>query len=136
VREAVRGYRSAGIPGEVRSACAVLESAGVAVTCNLDPVALAAAQETVVSLALREAVTNIVRHAAAKSCRIELRRAGAWVELEVADDGRGGGREGAGLGGMRERIESLGGMLHRDPSRGTRLVVRLPAGTERASGAA
>lgn len=136
VREAVRGYRSSGIAGEARKACAALEAAGVKVECDMANPPLPPAQETVLALALREAATNVMRHAAASSCRIQLRSGADSVELEVSDDGRGGGSEGTGLAGMRERIESLGGTMHRDGSRGTRLTVRLPVESSRASGAA
>ncbi|HEX6200504.1 MAG TPA: ATP-binding protein, partial [Thermoanaerobaculia bacterium] len=76
-------------------------------------------------------VTNVLRHAGASSCRIALGRlegAPPRVRLEVADDGRGGeAPEGAGLAGMRERIEALGGRVVRDGAGGTTLTVELPA---------
>jgi two-component system, NarL family, sensor histidine kinase DesK len=136
VREAVRGYRSSGIAGEARKARAALEAAGVKVECNIERVSLSAGQETVLALALREAATNIMRHAGATSCTIELRHGTGCVELNVSDNGRGGGSEGSGLVGMRERIESLGGSVERDALRGTTLSVRLPIEAKRASGVA
>jgi two-component system sensor histidine kinase DesK len=49
------------------------------------------------------------------------------VRLIVQDDGVGGGeREGAGLSGMRVRLAEIGGTVHRDGSRGTRLVLSVP----------
>jgi two-component system, NarL family, sensor histidine kinase DesK len=80
-----------------------------------------------VALALREAVTNVLRHAQATSCRLSLRRNGDWCEMEIADNGRGGeSPEGSGLSGMRQRVEALGGALERDGSAGTRLRIRVP----------
>ena len=78
-------------------------------------------------MAVREAATNIVRHARATACRVRLHATGATCELEVTDNGAGGNAgEGCGLSGMRQRIEALGGTLERDGSRGTRLLIRLP----------
>jgi two-component system, NarL family, sensor histidine kinase DesK len=127
VREAIRGYRSDGIFAELARARAALETAGLAVECNTDSVPLSAEQESVLSLALREAVTNVVRHADARRCNVTLKRDDSLCTLEVADDGRGvTGPEGNGLRGMRERLEALGGSLRLLTSNGTRLIIDLP----------
>jgi two-component system sensor histidine kinase DesK len=127
VRAAVRGYRTRGLPDELARARQTLEDAGLSVDCSAGSVALDAAHEGVLALALREAVTNVVRHAGARSCRVRLSEDGGRALLEVHDDGRGGlDPEGFGLTGMRERIQALGGTLERDGSAGTRLVIRLP----------
>jgi two-component system sensor histidine kinase DesK len=127
VREAIRGYRSDGIFAELARARTALETAGVTVECQTDPVPLSPAQESVLALALREAVTNVVRHAEARRCNVILKRNNALCTLEVADDGRGAdGPEGNGLRGMRERLEVLGGSLRLLTSNGTRLIIDLP----------
>jgi len=127
VREAIRGYRSDGIFAELARARAALETAGVSVECTTDPVPLSAEQESVLALALREAVTNVVRHAEARTCNVILKRNDALCTLEVSDDGRGAaGPEGNGLRGMRERLEALGGSLRLLTSNGTRLIIDLP----------
>ncbi len=127
VREAIRGYRSEGIFAELARARAALETAGVSVECDADSVPLSPAQESVLALALREAVTNVVRHAQAQRCNVSLKRNQALCTLEVADDGRGAdGPEGNGLRGMRERLEALGGSLRLLSSNGTRLIIDLP----------
>lgn len=127
VRAAVRGYRLAGIQGELHNARTALEAAGVQLEAVVEPPSLTAAQETVFALALREGVTNVVRHAHASVCRLTLRSSDRYCELEVADDGRGGPMvEGSGLKGMRERVEAIGGAVECDGSRGTSLRVRVP----------
>jgi two-component system sensor histidine kinase DesK len=127
VRAAVRGYRSTGFDSELRAARQALETAGLKVEAEVDSPKLSPAQENVIALALREAVTNVLRHAEATFCRLSLRSNGAFCELEVADNGRGGvHREGSGLAGMRERVEALGGALECDGSRGTLLRIRVP----------
>jgi two-component system sensor histidine kinase DesK len=127
VREAIRGYRSDGIFAELARARAALETAGVSVECDADTVQLSPMQESVLSLALREAVTNVVRHAEARRCNVSLKRNQSLCTLEVADDGCGAaGPEGNGLRGMRERLEALGGSLRLLTSNGTRLIIDLP----------
>ena len=83
------------------------------------------------ALVLREAVTNIVRHARATTCRLDFVTEAGQRRLVVEDDGQHTvTREGNGLRGMRERIESLGGhfLLERGiaQNRGTRLTIELP----------
>jgi two-component system sensor histidine kinase DesK len=83
--------------------------------------------ESALGLALREAVTNIVRHAHAGTCTVALRRVADRVELEIADDGVGGDqRDGNGLTGMRERIAALGGEVRRSGRGGTALTAAVP----------
>jgi len=85
------------------------------------------AEETVLSLALREAVTNIVRHAEARTCRLRLSEENNYISLVVEDDGRGGiFFEGNGLRGMRERVEAFGGYFTCEGTQGTRIVLGLP----------
>ena len=128
VRDAIRGYRSKGLAAELAQAKATLETAGVAVQSDSgSSVQLPALQESVLSLAVREAVTNVVRHAQASSCRLRLEQQNGSCRLEIADDGRGfSSLEGNGLRGMRERVEMLGGTLERTNRSGTTLVITLP----------
>jgi two-component system, NarL family, sensor histidine kinase DesK len=127
VRQAIGGYRSKGLTAEIKQAKSTLETAGVKVHLQSSPIALPATQESVLALSLREAVTNVVRHAEASHCRVRLERVNGHCHLEVEDNGRGGHQiEGNGLRGMRERVEALGGRLYRDTTKGTRLEIALP----------
>jgi two-component system sensor histidine kinase DesK len=127
VRAAVRGYHSVGLDAELEHAREALTAAGIEFDSKVEPVTVSASQESVLALAIREAVTNVVRHAGAKSCQLALRCRYFGCELEIADDGRGGSDpDGFGLSGMRERVETLGGTLERDGSEGMRLILRLP----------
>jgi two-component system sensor histidine kinase DesK len=99
----------------------------VTVKSESSEVRLTPAQESVVALVVREAVTNVVRHARAHNCHLRLLPVNGNCRIEIQDDGRGGGAvEGNGLRGMRERIEALGGTLERDNSTGTRLSIEFP----------
>ena len=127
VRQAITGYRSSGLAAELDHVRETLVAAGIQATIEARPVALAPAQETALSLALREATTNVIRHAAATSCHIRFYAQDGSVLMEVQDNGRGGEAPfGNGLTGMRERIQALGGVLQRDADSGTRLLIKLP----------
>jgi two-component system sensor histidine kinase DesK len=128
VRDAIRGYRSQGLVAELANAKTTLETAGLAVQCDAaTTMKLPAVQESVLSLAVREAVTNVVRHAQARTCRMRLEQQNGSCRLEIQDDGRGSSNgEGNGLRGMRERVEMLGGTLRRNTESGTTLTITLP----------
>jgi len=85
----------------------------------------------------REALSNVSRHANARTCRLNLRRDGTTAILEIQDDGRGfnvSDVDGAGYGlvNMRERAAELGGnaTVEAAPSRGTTVRITIPM-TER-----
>jgi two-component system sensor histidine kinase DesK len=91
------------------------------------------AQERALSLGLREAVTNIVRHAKATHCKIRLSVAAAGIDLQefrlvISDNGMGGiFNEGFGMRGIRERIATLGGRVTWESvEHGTIMTVILP----------
>ncbi|MGX2992824.1 sensor histidine kinase [Streptomyces sp. JNUCC 64] len=78
---------------------------------------------------VREALTNVRRHARhARSVEVTVRREGAAVTVEVADDAPPDParvpHRGYGLVGMRERVEALGGSLDAGPRPGTGWSVR------------
>jgi two-component system sensor histidine kinase DesK len=136
VREAVSGIRASGLEAELALARLALLAAEVRLDAQLAPLALDPATEQALALVLREAVTNVVRHAHARRLEVELTEDAGMLRLSIADDGRGGaGGTGHGLTGMRERVAALGGALELDSPHGggTRLLLRIPRG---ASGAA
>lgn len=129
VRQAVSGMRSALIAAELASAKVLLESEGTTVEAQIDELALQPDVESALAMALREAATNVLRHAGAKKLRVTLRREGDDAVLEVSDDGRGGAiKPGNGLSGMRERIEALHGSLQVESGagHGARVIARVP----------
>ena len=138
VREAIGGYRAQGLAAELEQARRTLDAAGVALRCAAGApehshgtanrtTPMTVTQETVLSLAVREAVTNIVRHADATECRVSVSTTAGFHALEVVDDGPHSiEREGNGLRGMRERVAALGGIFSIESGPGTRLSIRLP----------
>jgi PAS domain S-box-containing protein len=95
------------------------------------PPAVEAALYYVVS----EALTNVDRYAAASRATVSLRRNGDSVEVEVADDGRGGAdrTRGSGLRGLEDRLGAVDGVLEVDSpaAGGTRLRARVPVAGRR-----
>jgi signal transduction histidine kinase len=112
------------------------EQGGPKVVCEIDlPVGLRlpAELETALFRITQEALTNVVKHAEAKSARIMLTRRERSVVLVVEDDGRGfspvqSTSGGFGLVGIRERVTSVQGALDIDskPGAGTRLSIEIP----------
>ncbi|MEG3194271.1 sensor histidine kinase, partial [Lysobacter sp. D1-1-M9] len=86
--------------------------------------------ETVLRV-VQEALTNSARHGSADRLEVDLQRRHGHLHLSVRDNGRLRGplREGNGLGGMRERIEAMGGRLSLSGSAGLPLHIEaeLPA---------
>ena len=132
VRELVSTIRTVHFEDEVESASQLLEAAdiqfireGGRVSDNL-PLLI----ESILSMALKEAVTNVVKHSGATYCRINLNSASQLTVLQVEDDGIGDETkryiEGNGLAGMRERIEFVNGSLTIEQHNGTRLTIAVP----------
>jgi signal transduction histidine kinase len=101
---------------------------------NLDT-RLAPEVEASIYRIIQEGVTNVGKHAQAKTCRVALECRADAVLITIEDDGVGFDQAsqapGTGLGliGIRERAVQLRGVVHIDsvPGRGTRLTVELPA---------
>lgn len=129
VRSAVTGIRSTDLAAELASARLMLESSQVHLEYEPPPGGLPEAIEKGLSLVLREAATNITRHARAGRAQMLFAREPGVLQLTIADDGRGGvDVDGNGLAGMRDRVRELGGTLGIESPRGhgTRLRVRVP----------
>jgi two-component system sensor histidine kinase DesK len=129
VRAAVQGYRTSGFTGEVASAKLALEASDVVFSYHADPVALPPRLEAAFAYVLREAVTNIVRHAHATRCSVSLLEEDGELVLRVEDNGVAAEIvEGNGLGSLRERLRALGGTVaitRAEPS-GFHLEARAP----------
>jgi signal transduction histidine kinase len=90
---------------------------------------LAREVEATVYFVCSEALTNVAKHAHARSADVRVEATGELVEAEVSDDGVGAADvAGSGLRGLADRVDALGGWLEVDspPGIGTRLRVRIP----------
>lgn len=138
IRRVIDGLRppaldDLGLVGVVREHAASLSAAGlgVRVDCPREMRLTSAAVEVAAYRIVTEAMTNVVRHAAASRCAVALRCTDGWLDVEVDDDGVGMNephREGIGLASMRERAAELGGSftVASQPGLGARITARLP----------
>ena len=128
VRTAVVGMQGASLALEIERARSMLEAANIDAHVRTETTAPDPRREAVLAMALREAVTNVIRHAGASSCTIAVDEGAEGLRLFVRDDGRGGPiQEGSGLSGMRARLSAAGGRLEVEScGQGTRLVAWLP----------
>ncbi|MFD8598491.1 sensor histidine kinase [Kitasatospora sp. NPDC059646] len=140
VREAVSGFRRPTLPVELAAARTALAASRIEL--DADPrladerPGLGADEAGALAWALREAVTNVVRHGVgATRCTVHLDETweddGRHAVLEVVDNGPGPGKSqpGNGLSGLRERLEQVGGRLDAGPAnrgKGFRLRALVP----------
>ena len=123
VRSAVTGIRSSDLAGELAAARLLLECQGVLLQYPVPP-PLPADIERALALVLREAATNIARHARASRAEVVFEVEPSRLRMDIRDDGHGSGVvEGNGLSGMRERVAALRGTLAITGRRGEGTVV-------------
>jgi two-component system sensor histidine kinase DesK len=139
VRAVVAGYREVSLAVELATAKEVLAAAGITADVPHAVDAVPAELRELFGWAVREGVTNAVRHSRARLVRISVDERA----VEVIDDGTGsaeteteatgplaepGARPGTGLAGLAERAARLGGRLEAGPraGRGYRLRVEVP----------
>jgi two-component system, NarL family, sensor histidine kinase DesK len=137
VRETVSGYRQPSLAIELAGARAALAAAGITGEVEPAPEGLPRDVDAMLGWAVREGVTNVLRHSDATRARIRVIADGGGRAVEVTDDGRGPAagddgtapaRPGVGLDGLRERAARLGGRVEAGPlpGRGFRLLVAVP----------
>jgi two-component system, NarL family, sensor histidine kinase DesK len=136
VREAVASYRQTTLIAELHAAQEILTAAGIAYRYEGDENmigALPTAIEVALSWAVREGVTNVVRHSRACQCIIIVTRDTKNVSIEIVDDGvttvsSSANNQGNGLRGLAERVVVLGGQCETGPrsNGGFRVAVSVP----------
>jgi signal transduction histidine kinase len=138
LRQLVYGLRppaldELGLVSALREHVARLPAQGLLIEVDAPETALglpAAVEIAAYRIAL-EALTNVIRHAHARSCRIRLTPSLDLLTVEVSDDGAGlpaDYKPGVGVSTMRERAAELGGScaITQRPSRGVQILVQLP----------
>ncbi|WP_282340377.1 histidine kinase [Micromonospora sp. WMMD714] len=128
-RAVVNDYRTVTVAAEARNAAAVLRSAGIRCTARIGTPDLPVALGAVFAVAIREAVTNVLRHSRATEATIDLVRVAADYRLTVTNDAAGvPRRDGTGLAGLAERVAAQRGTVETTREGDTfTLVVRIPA---------
>lgn len=136
VRELVSDMRTATLTEELREARIILKSADIELTHEGNPryEDIPDTAHNILSLCLREAVTNVVKHSGASRCHLSFDQSESEWMLSIKDDGIGvpsgtdgqATREKNGLKGMSERLALIGGTMKIIAEEGTLLIVRVP----------
>ena len=128
VRAAVAGMTGATLSREIASARSALAAAGIDCVVEGDAASIQHGAGAVLAMTLREAITNVIRHSGARSCRIHLAQSPSGLALTVSDDGDGAAvREAGGISGIRSRLAAAGGGLSvAGDAHGTQLTARMP----------
>jgi signal transduction histidine kinase len=98
----------------------------VPVELHVTPERVAPVVEASMYFTIAEALTNVVKHAAARQVAVTVELEEGGLVAEIADDGAGGARAGGGSGlrGLADRLDALGGTLTVDSPSGEGTVVR------------
>ena len=87
--------------------------------------------ESILSMCLKEAITNVVKHSGASNCKVSLEQTWKGINMAIHDDGMFTGdafdfNKGHGLRGMKERLEFVNGSLDISTDTGTRITISIP----------
>ncbi|OAB42321.1 sensor histidine kinase [Paenibacillus glacialis] len=131
VRELVSDMRAVTIAEEMLEVQVILQSADITSHFEGDAklVGIPDLTQNILSLCLREAITNIIKHSRAKNCNVTLEQKNSEVTLIVRDDGIGlkeDHHDGNGLKGMNERLSLIEGSLAVSSGEGTTYTINIP----------
>jgi two-component system sensor histidine kinase DesK len=118
LRDTVMGGHTPSLADELAAAPIVLRTAGITASIDASSGQIDPAHEDLLAWALREAVTNVLKHSGARICRISLQVRDGITMLEVIDDGRGavGINGGTGLNRLAQRVHAVGGTFEARPN--------------------
>ncbi|MFC7677896.1 sensor histidine kinase [Paenibacillus sp. GCM10028914] len=133
VREMVTEMRGTRLEDEIFRISQILKAAQIefALVGNPELNNISLMNENVLSMCLKEAVNNIVKHSSATACSISIEPGRSELTITVKDNGIGIPSEtayarGNGLRGMRERLEFVNGSMEMKSDQGTILVIKVP----------
>jgi len=127
VRGAVKGYNQATLEGELLSARVATDAAHIELLDQIEPLTLSPEVENELALILREAITNVVRHAQTSKVWVTLNKQGGAIRLAIRDQGKMKQVNlQSGTENMRSRIEKVGGRMHLKTEPSTEFVFEIP----------
>ncbi|WP_226527556.1 sensor histidine kinase [Metabacillus niabensis] len=131
VRELVSDMKAITVAEELIESEILLQAAGVSFQftgdSKLEDVPLLT--QNILSMCLKEGVTNVVKHSQAKNCVVQLVKRDGEIELAILDDGKGLNEtveDGNGLKGISERLRLIDGMMKIISQKGTKLIITVP----------
>lgn len=132
VRELVSEMKFIALNKEIEQLRTILSQAGIDATVEVEDVSphLSSVEETMLSLSLREAVTNVIKHSGATNCLIKGRTESDTYHIQVVDNGIGlqKMKNGMGTQTMKERMQAIFGSVAMENGLkgGTSVSLRLP----------
>lgn len=133
VRKMVANMRGIRLKDELNRVKEILKAAQITFISKTDnPLTnLSLLTENILSMCLKEAVTNVVKHSGATTCYVSFEKTQSESIIKVKDDGTSLVTEedfnkGSGLRGMRERLEFVNGSLELVSQEGTMLIIKVP----------
>ncbi|SOB98720.1 two-component system sensor histidine kinase DesK [Ureibacillus xyleni] len=132
VRELVADMRAVKLHEEIIRVEQILKAAQIdyEISGNAAELHIPVLIENVLSMCLKEAITNVVKHSGAKKCKITLKKSYNEITLCIIDDGKGFNEKlninGNGLKGMQERLEFINGSLKIENKKGAKLQISVP----------
>ncbi|MED1201509.1 sensor histidine kinase [Heyndrickxia acidicola] len=131
VRKMVSSMRGIRLKEEVLQIKEILKAAGIELEIDGSTVLtnVSLFTENILSMCLKEAVTNVVKHSGAAKCSVMINQSWKEVELIISDDGvfKDGNKErGHGLSGMKERLDFVNGEMELFSEKGTVLIIKVP----------
>lgn len=141
VRKMVSSMRGIRLKDEMNHIRKLLQAAGIKLEADekIQLTNVSLFMENLLSMCLKEAVTNVVKHSKATTCEIMINQTKGETSITVEDDGRGMDIDsdvgkGSGLLGIRERLEFVNGHLTIHSDKGTKLVMTVPNVVKKSGG--
>jgi len=132
VRDAVKGYNIATIKGELLQVKVATDAAKIELIASIAVKSLPTGVESELALIIREAITNVIRHAETKKVWIVLNQAATQLTLTISDEGQmTSQKEQSGMQNMRTRINQMGGEMNVVNVPNTQLQFTLPIAAQR-----
>lgn len=131
VRELVSDMRLVKLETELVRIKQILKAAGIKTTINGNPAftSIPPITESVLSMCMKEVVTNVVKHSEASTCDLHFKQQDSFM-ITVTDNGIGMSpsqqTNGSGIEGIRERLEFVNGNLTIEENNGTTLTISVP----------
>ncbi|AIE60011.1 sensor histidine kinase [Bacillus methanolicus] len=134
VRKMVSQMRGVRLKEEIIRVKQILKAAQINLVCDKEEFTLTNVSpflENILSMCLKEAVTNVVKHSNASTCQITIEQSWNEICVTVQDDGIGIVEDqdltkGNGLQGMKERLDFVNGSMEIISNEGTTLVMKVP----------
>lgn len=131
VRELVSNMKTVKLHDEIERVKAMLEAASIEVEFlgDVEKVKVPVLVENVLSMCLKEAVTNVVKHSNATKCQIHIEQNSVEVIMTIKDNGKGIGQmnfSGNGLKGIYERLDFINGNVNFETEGGTIVKITVP----------